>query len=160
MDARKILDKLEHDLSHFLINETCKADPTKRGPAEMYKYKGLSINVNKEQKGEEINVYDMCASFQERAVGMVVDKVVEAIDEYPVEQVIVAGGVAANSYLRKEIKEKINAKNPNIEVGLPPLWCCGDNAAMIAKAAAYLYKNNKYASLDLGVNPNWSIEEL
>lgn len=128
-------------------------------------YSGLKTAVinlihNKEQKGEEIRVNDMCASFQERAVGMVVEKVVEAIDEYPVKQVIVAGGVAANSYLRKEIKEKINSKNPNIEVGLPPLWCCGDNAAMIAKAAAYLYKNNKYASLDLGVNPNWSIEDL
>lgn len=128
-------------------------------------YSGLKTAVinlihNKEQKGETINVYDMCASFQEKAVGMIVDKVVLAIDEYPVEQVIVAGGVAANSYLRKEIKEKINNKNPNIEVGLPPLWCCGDNAAMIAKAAAYLYKNKKYSSLDLGANPNWSIEEL
>ena len=41
-------------------------------------------------------------------------------------------------------QEKINEKNPNIEVGLPPLWCCGDNAAMIAKASAYLFKNKKY----------------
>jgi len=53
MKGRRILDKLEHDLSHFMISEMCKADPTKRGTAEMYKYKGLSINVNKEQKGED-----------------------------------------------------------------------------------------------------------
>ena len=60
----------------------------------------------------------------------------------------------------EEYVSKLAIKNPNIEVGLPPLWCCGDNAAMIAKAAAYLYKNKKYSSLDLGANPNWSIEEL
>ena len=124
--------------------------------------KSAVINVihNEKQRGNEIRVNDMCASFQARAVGMIVEKVVAAIDEYDVKQVIVAGGVAANSYLRKEIKEKLNAKNPDIEVGLPPLWCCGDNAAMIAKASAYLFKNKMYASLDLGVNPNWSIEEL
>jgi fido (protein-threonine AMPylation protein) len=44
MSQRKILDKLEHDLSHFMISEMCKADPTKRGTPEMYKYKGLSID--------------------------------------------------------------------------------------------------------------------
>lgn len=53
MKNRKILEKLEHDLSHFMISELCKADPTKRGSTEMYKYKGLNINVNKEKKGED-----------------------------------------------------------------------------------------------------------
>ncbi len=117
------------------------------------------IHKNK-QRGEEINVPDMCASFQTRAVGMIVDKLVASLDEYKVKQVIVAGGVAANSYLRKEIVEKVHAKYPEVEVGLPPLWCCGDNAAMIAKAAAFLYKNKKFSDLSLGVNPNWSIDEL
>lgn len=128
-------------------------------------YSGLKTAVinlihNKEQKGEEIVVADMCASFQTRAVGMIVEKLVLSLDEYDVKQVIVAGGVAANSHLRKEIVEKVNERHPDVEVVLPPLWCCGDNAAMIAKAGAYLYKNKIFSALDLGVNPNKSIEEV
>ena len=53
MKDRKILDKLEHDLSHFMISELCKADPTKRGSAEMYKYKGLSIDVDPKSKEKD-----------------------------------------------------------------------------------------------------------
>ena len=53
MKGRKILDRLEHDLSHYMISELCKADPTKRGTAELYKYKGLSLDVDTKQKGED-----------------------------------------------------------------------------------------------------------
>ena len=50
MNKQRILLKLEHDLSHFLIEETCKSDPTKRNSSDLYKYKGLSMNVNTESK--------------------------------------------------------------------------------------------------------------
>ena len=53
MQARKVLDKLEDNLCHFLISEMCKADPTKRGSPEMYKYKGLSINVDTKSKTKD-----------------------------------------------------------------------------------------------------------
>ncbi|MBQ8635953.1 hypothetical protein IJX73_02730 [bacterium] len=53
MKGRKILDRLEHDLSHYMISELCKADPTKRGSADLYKYKGLSLDVDTKQKGED-----------------------------------------------------------------------------------------------------------
>lgn len=53
MKGRRILDKLEHDLSHFMISEMCKADPTKRGSAEMYKYKGLSIDIDPKSKEKD-----------------------------------------------------------------------------------------------------------
>ena len=53
MKGRRILDKLEHDLSHFMISEFCKKDPTKRGSAEMYKYKGLSIDVDPKSKEKD-----------------------------------------------------------------------------------------------------------
>lgn len=52
-EARKILDKLEHDLSHFLISEMCKSDPSKRGSPEMYKYKGLNITADPRSKAQE-----------------------------------------------------------------------------------------------------------
>ena len=50
MDKNRILLKLEQDLSHFLISEACKNDPTKRGTPEMYKYKGLSLSTNEKSK--------------------------------------------------------------------------------------------------------------
>ncbi len=53
MQERKIIDKLEHDLGHFLIGEMCKSDPMRRGSAEMYKYKGLTINVDTKSKQKE-----------------------------------------------------------------------------------------------------------
>ena len=56
MQPKKIIDKLEHDLSHFLISEMCKSDPMRRGSAEMYKYKGLSIFVDPKAKTSEKTV--------------------------------------------------------------------------------------------------------
>ena len=50
MDKVKIIAKLEDDLSHFLIDETCKKDPSKRGSSELYKYRGISINTNDEAR--------------------------------------------------------------------------------------------------------------
>ena len=46
-----------------------------------------------------------------------------------------------------------------IELQIPPMWCCTDNASMIAKVAEHLYELKVFANLDLGVDPNWSIEE-
>ena len=56
MDSRKVLDKLEDNLCHFLIGELCKADPTKRGSPEMYKYKGLSISADPKSRAHEKTV--------------------------------------------------------------------------------------------------------
>ena len=53
MSQRKILDKLEHDLSHFIIAEITKTDPSKKGSPELYKYKGLNITPNRKAKGDE-----------------------------------------------------------------------------------------------------------
>lgn len=53
MDVRKLVDKLEHDLCHFLISEICKSDPSRRGSPEMYKYKGLNITVDSKSKARE-----------------------------------------------------------------------------------------------------------
>ena len=56
MNARKILDKLEDSLCHYLIDEMCKADPAKRSSPELYKYKGLSINVDPKSRAQEKTV--------------------------------------------------------------------------------------------------------
>ena len=125
-------------------------------------FSGLKTNVinlvhNLEQKGEKVNVPDMCRSFQDTAVGIVLDRATRAIKEYGVKQVVLAGGVSANSYLREQMKLACDKLGANIII--PPMWCCTDNAAMIAKVAEHLYEMKVFAGLDLGVDPNWSIED-
>lgn len=125
-------------------------------------YSGLKTNVinlvhNLEQKGEKVNVPDMCKSFQDVAVGLVVDRAKKAIKEYKVKEVLLAGGVSANSYLREQMQNECNKLN--VKIVIPPMWCCTDNASMIAKVAARLYDLKVFAPLNLGVDPNWSIED-
>ena len=125
-------------------------------------YSGLKTNVinlvhNMEQKGEKVNVPDMCKSFQDVAVGLVIDRTIKAVKQYKVNQVILAGGVSANSYLREEMTKEM--KKLNVEIKIPPMWCCTDNAAMIAKVASRLFDLKVFAPLDLGVDPNWKIDE-
>ena len=125
-------------------------------------FSGLKTNVinlvhNLEQKGEKVNVPDMCRSFQDTAVGIVLDRATRAIKEYNIKQVVLAGGVSANSYLREQMKLACDKLGANIII--PPMWCCTDNAAMIAKVAEHLYEMKVFAGLDLGVDPNWSIED-
>ena len=125
-------------------------------------YSGLKTNVinlvhKLEQRGEKVNVADMCKSFQDVAVGLVIDHTIKVVKEYKVNQVILAGGVSANSYLREEMKKEM--EKLNVELNIPPMWCCTDNASMIAKVAERLYELKVFAPLDLGVDPNWSIEE-
>lgn len=125
-------------------------------------FSGLKTNIinlvhNLEQKGEKVNVPDMCKSFQDVAVGLVIDRTIKVVKKYNVKEVILAGGVSANSYLRSEIQEKL--KDLNVKINIPPIWCTTDNAAMIAKVAEKLYERKMFATLDLGVDPNWEISD-
>ena len=125
-------------------------------------YSGLKTNVinlvhNLEQKGEKVNVEDMCKSFQDVAVGLVIDRTIKAIKEHKAKQVILAGGVSANSYLREQMTLEMNKLG--VEINIPPMWCCTDNAAMIGKVAERLYQLKVFAPLNLSVDPNWKIDE-
>lgn len=126
-----------------------------------FSYSGLKTAVinlvnTLKMKGEEINIDDMAKSFQDVAVAQIVNKAVMAAKEYNVKQIVLAGGVSANSYLREQMKEKFDGSD--VELVIPPLWCTTDNAAMIAKVASHLYKMKIFAPLDLGVDPNWKID--
>lgn len=128
-----------------------------------FSYSGLKTHIinmvhNYEQKGEKININDLCCSFQETAIGMILDKAIRAAKEYNVKQVVLAGGVSANSYLRSEIQNRL--KDTDIEVIIPPMWCCTDNAAMIAKVGSRLYDEKLFANLDLAVDPSWKIDDF
>lgn len=125
-------------------------------------YSGLKTAVinlvhKLEQNNEEVNINDLAKSFQDVAVNMIIDRVKKAVNLYEIKEIVLAGGVSANSYLRQEIVNLF--KNSNIKVIIPPLWCTTDNAAMIAKVASHLYERNIFASLSIGVDPSWRIED-
>lgn len=111
--------------------------------------KSAVINlVNKcHMKNEEINPNDLAASFQETAISVLVEKTMKAAAEYQVKQVVVAGGVAANSCLRTKMEEAIKTL-PGVKLTIPKIKYCTDNAAMIAVAGYFQYlKENKKESI-------------
>ena len=145
-----------------LGKHTYKLPTPLQGKGYDFSYSGLKTSVinlvNQEKmKHHKINVNNLCRSFEDTAVDMVVDKTIKAAKEFKVKQIVLAGGVSANSYLRNEVIRKL--KNSGIDLVLPPLWCTTDNAAMIAKIAEHLYKEKLFAPLSLGVDPNWKIDK-
>lgn len=111
--------------------------------------KSAVINLihNENQRGNKIKVNDMCCSFQNRVVTILVKKVMRAMKEYNVKNLILAGGVAANSYLREELTKSCEQEKFNFVY--PKVKYCTDNAAMIGAAAYYAYKKNIVADLTL-----------
>lgn len=111
-----------------------------------FSYSGLKTAVinhlhNERQRGNQISVPDICASFQDEAVWQVVNKSILALKEFGYNKIALAGGVSANLHLRQKMDEeagKIGAK-----VFYPPITLCTDNAAMIASAGYYNFINNK-----------------
>lgn len=111
-----------------------------------FSFSGLKSSVLQfidrcKRKNVEFNKADLAASYQETAFGALLDRACKAIEIYKPKQMVLAGGVAANACLRKKIEEEMAVKYPNTRFIVPPLWCCTDNAAMIATAGYYAYKH-------------------
>ncbi|NWQ43706.1 tRNA (adenosine(37)-N6)-threonylcarbamoyltransferase complex transferase subunit TsaD [Bacillus sp. EB106-08-02-XG196] len=121
--------------------------------------KSAVINTvhNAEQRGEIIAPEDLAASFQESVIEVLVKKTVKATKEYKVEQVLLAGGVAANKGLRKALEMAFSEK-ADIDLVIPPLNLCTDNAAMIAAAGSVMFEKGIRADLSLNANPGLDIE--
>ena len=116
----------------------------------------INVNHNLKQKGEEIIKENMACSFQNRVVEILTKKTLRALKEYDVHNLIIAGGVAANSGLRKKIKEMCDKNDINLSI--PDIKYCTDNACMIASAGYYAYKTNHIAHLDLKAKANIELD--
>ncbi|MGT2949613.1 tRNA (adenosine(37)-N6)-threonylcarbamoyltransferase complex transferase subunit TsaD [Streptococcus devriesei] len=116
----------------------------------------INLHHNAKQKGEELPVEDLCASFQAAVLDILLAKTKKALEQYPVKTLVVAGGVAANQGLRERLKEEIS----DVNVIIPPLRLCGDNAGMIAYAAAVEYQKGHFADLDLNARPSLAFDSL
>jgi len=111
--------------------------------------KSAVINLvhNEEQRGNVINKNDLATSFQNRVVNILSKKTMNAIKEYNVKNLIVAGGVSANKGLRNKLIELCDKENINLTI--PDIKYCTDNAAMIGAAGYYAYKLGRRADLSL-----------
>lgn len=124
-------------------------------------YSGLKTAVinylhTKQQHGEEINVADVCCSFEHEAVDMLVEKVIRCAKEYGFKTVAMAGGVAANSYLRESMKNA--CEKEGFDLTYPALVLCTDNGAMIAAEGYNNLILNNNISFDLTVSPDPSLK--
>lgn len=120
-----------------------------------FSFSGLKSAVinkihNEKQKGNEINIEDMATSFQNRVIEILVKKTMKALKEKNVKNLIVAGGVAAN----KGLRERLLKECEGINLTLPEIKYCTDNAAMIGSAGYFAYKKGRRADLELNAKAN------
>ena len=108
--------------------------------------KTAALRLVKSFEGKELPLNDICASFQECVSSTLYKKVKRALDETGYNQVVLAGGVAANSEIRKKI---FSLKDIGYEVYAPAMKYCTDNAAMVASAAFFF--ENTYDNIDVEV---------
>lgn len=116
----------------------------------------INLSHNAQQKGEKLVKEDLCASFQAAVLDILMSKTKKALKSYAVKTLVVAGGVAANRGLRERLAEEITETT----VVIPPLRLCGDNAGMIALAAAIEYEKKHFARLDLNAKPSLAFETV
>jgi len=114
-------------------------------------YSGIKtafMNFLKKQKDSTFitkNLNDLCASLQYSLVQIILNKIQKAAQDYNIKQVVIGGGVAANSEIRIQLKNK--AKSEGWEVFLPPQNLTTDNAAMIGIASYFKIQKNNYGSI-------------
>lgn len=127
-----------------------------------FSFSGLKTSVintvhNAQQKGEQISIPDLAASFQKSVVDCLIDNVEKVCVEKNYKKLVIAGGVSANSKLRDEAKKLCERRG--IELCLPELKYCGDNAAMIASQGYYEYLAGARADESLNAYATMSIDE-
>ena len=149
----------EIDKRAKLGNANIKFCPNLHARADLaYSFSGLKTAVvnyvhNLRQRGEELQINDICASFTAEAIGYTVDTFIKCATEYGLKQAVLAGGVAANSALRARLTEQ--CENCGIKLFVPPPVLCTDNAAMIASRGCYSFIEGKdIAGLDLNAVSN------
>ena len=136
--------------------------PRIEGAPYDFSFSGLKTFVintvhNCEQKGESVSVEDMGASVIAAVVRSLVENTERAALEFKYDKIVLAGGVSANSVLRREMKKCCDAHG--IELFMPDLKLCGDNAAMVGAQGYYEFISGSRAGLDLNARATMPINE-
>ena len=117
-----------------------------------FSFSGIKTAViNLHYKNPDVNKADLAASFEKTVTEVLLENVKKALKQTKLKTVALAGGVSANSYIRKEF---LNLEKSGIKVYMPDLKLCTDNAAMIASAGYYNFINGNISGLDLNAIPN------
>ena len=117
-----------------------------------FSFSGIKTAViNLHHKNPDVNKQDLCASFEEAVTEVLINNTKKALNKIKVNTVALAGGVYANSYIRKDF---LKLEEEGIKVYMPDLKLCTDNAAMIASAGYYNFMAGKRDKLDLNAVPN------
>ncbi|MBL7994413.1 tRNA (adenosine(37)-N6)-threonylcarbamoyltransferase complex transferase subunit TsaD [bacterium] len=121
-----------------------------------FSFSGLKTSVlnysKKQEKWSEQEIHDICASFQEAVVDVLVSKSLRACREHGVGSLVLSGGVAANSRLRDILREQ--SQKSDVQLFIPAKSYCTDNAAMIGMTAYLKHLNGEISSLALAPNPS------
>jgi N6-L-threonylcarbamoyladenine synthase len=122
-----------------------------------FSFSGLKTAVLRIVRGMEddrkaLPIEDLAASFQASVIDVLVGKTITAAKIFKVQEILVAGGVSANQALRAAFLEQ----SP-LQVNIPPLYLCTDNAAMVASAGYHRFLNKHIDSLDMDVLPTWHL---
>lgn len=146
-------------------NENAYKFPTPKlsGNKYDYSFSGLKTSVintihNAKQKGEEINIADLAASFQNAVVSILLKNFESVAEDFGYTKLVIAGGVSANSKLRAEAQKMCNRHNWKLNI--PELKYCGDNAVMIASQGYYEYKNGVVAGENLNAYATMPLDDL
>ncbi len=118
----------------------------------------VNLAHNLTQKGESLPKADIAASFQKSVVRMLTEKAVKAAKDIGYNKIVMAGGVAANSRLRKEIDRM--CQSAQIELYYPSPILCTDNAAMIGSAGFYTLMKNKISDIDMNAFATGGLDEF
>ena len=117
-----------------------------------FSFSGIKTAViNLHHKNPEVNKADLCASFEKTVTEILIENIKKAIKSTGIKTIVLAGGVSANSYIRREF---MNLEKENKKIYMPDLKLCTDNAAMIASAGYYNYINGKRDDMSLNAIPN------
>lgn len=116
----------------------------------------LNLLNNAKQKGQEVSIPDLCASYRKAVVGCLTENFFRAAQETGARTLAAAGGVSANRLLRRELEKMAKARG--LTLYLPEKSLCGDNAAMIASQGYYEYLAGNTAGMDLNACAQRSIE--
>lgn len=120
----------------------------------------INLVHNAEQRNEELSPTNLAASFQASVIEVLITKTLKACQQYPVKQLILAGGVAANQGLRSGLETAVKASLPDVTLLVPPLRLCGDNAAMIGAAAHVEWEKGQRGTYELNANPSVAFERM
>ena len=127
-----------------------------------FSFSGLKTAVinlihNSAQKGVELNKADVCASFRYAVVDCLATNFIKAAEDLGQKKLVIAGGVSANSLLRRTLAEE--CKKRAWEMYMPEKFLCGDNAAMVGSQGYYEFLSGNIAGTDLNAFATMSIEK-